>query len=157
MVDMRGDDHKNKIWHKVFGKILWHLLIIQLAVILVLKLPVKDSLIWFMEIFPPVFFLLHVLFVAYDRTQFPEYHSVMTSFLERCDRSPRSVLLHVLIAESLVGGWVVVLAYFVGLDSAIFAGVVVLLAFFLDARKGWLGAKSFSCLLLQGIGLGRSA
>lgn len=154
---MSNDVPKTRILRKVFGKILLRLLIIQLVVMLALELPVKDSLTWLMEILPPVLFLLHVLFVAYDKTQFPEYHSVMAGFLEKCDRSPKSVLLHVFIAGSLLGGWVFMLAYLVGLDSAIFASAVGLLAFFLDARKGWLGAKAFSCLLLQGIGLGHFA
>lgn len=143
-------------WYQVGKKLLWHFFVLQLSLILALRLSVKDSLIWFLEIFPPMFFLMHVLFITYDKKAFPEYRSAFVQVLEKCGRLRRSVVPCAIVVGLLLGIWVSMLAYFVDLGSAIFAGVAALLAFLLDSRKGWVGAKSMSCWILQRISLSRS-
>ena len=130
-------------------EMLRRFLVLQVLLIFALRMNVMDSLSWLIEILPPLVYLMHVLFIAYDQRAFPEYRTFFVQVLAKCGELQRSVLPHAAAVGVLLGIWVSALATFVDVGSAVFAGAVVLLALSLDLLKGWVGAKSVSCWILQ--------
>jgi hypothetical protein len=139
--------------------VLWFFFAVQLFVFLALAplgLSLKDALVALLELLPPLLFLMHVLAVVYDKKAFPEYYAAIVSALEKCGVPREGKVLYVVAPVLLLGLWIVALSYFDGLYSALFVGGIGLLAWLLDARKGWMGVKSLSCWFLRRFGLSRS-
>lgn len=101
----------------------------------------------FLAVFPYFFYLYHVIHI-YDRENNPEYTEIILRRGERCQH-PRCHLAKWLVLV-LMGLWIFPAYLLVrSPDIWVFPAFIGGLAFFLDGRKGWLGARSLFVDLLD--------
>lgn len=113
--------------------------------------PVGSSLLvglaGFLAMFPYAFYLAHVIHI-YDREHNPEYTEIILRRGKRCQH-PRCHLAKWLVLV-LMGLWIFPAYLLVrSPDIWVFPAFIGGLAFFLDGRKGWLGARSLFVDLLD--------
>ena len=130
---------------RALSGLLLRLLVPALAVTLALRIGVLELFLYSLEIFPPLFYLLHVLLIAYDPASFPEYRAAFARALDACPCLPRGPASCVVLVASVLGAWAVVLAYFVEPGAALFASAIALGALWLDVRRKLLGVRYLLC------------
>lgn len=109
--------------------------------------PLNIVLRYLLEILPGLYYLTHVLLVAYDTNDDPAYTKRYLQAANNC--SPRRCNAARRLAFLYILAWLLMAQVLAGLD----VGALLLYAaigggaLFLNARKGWVGACSLLCML----------
>lgn len=129
-------------------RVLWFYIAISSLVALSLGVSLLNTLLWLVEILPGLFYLSHVLLVAYDQNANPAYTALFLRYIDNCQQpSYRASQAFVLL---FVVSWVTTVEFFETPDIVTIFAFLGILAIFLDARKNWIGALSLLCAIRSG-------